>query len=300
MKPTLLVLAAGMGSRYGGIKQVDGFGPNGETILDYSVYDAIKAGFGKIVFVVRQEIQPVINNLFENKLKDKAQLQYAYQELNAHVPHDIDISDRTKPWGTGHAILVARELIHEPFAVINADDFYGYDAFKTMCHFLQNNNNENEHAMVGYYLKNTLSDNGSVSRGQCVVNQEQELVSVTERTQIERKNNTIVYSQGETEVELSSDTVVSMNFWGFKANQFELISNMFNQFIINNAHNPKSEFYIPTVVTKLIQDNLGKVKVLKADSQWFGVTYPDDKAHVQQSLQQLVEDGTYPSELWKN
>lgn len=298
-KPTLLILAAGMGSRYGGIKQLDAFGPNGETIIDYSLFDAIKAGFGKVVFIIREELKNDFEETFGNKLKGKVEYDYAFQKTDSYVPDSIGNVKREKPWGTGHAVLCAWKHTATPFAVINADDFYGFEAFKKLSDFLSSNEDDSLHAMVGYQVKNTLSENGSVSRGVCVVNENQELVEVVERTKIlKNKANEIVYIENETESVLSPNTPVSMNFWGFKPNVFPIIEDMFKSYTVKNFENPKAEFYIPTVMSYLIENKIGKCHVFNNASNWFGVTYPDDKAEVMNEINKLVEKGNYPEQLW--
>ncbi|WP_337042531.1 nucleotidyltransferase family protein [Emticicia sp. 17c] len=293
-KPTLLILAAGMGSRYGGIKQLDKFGPNGETIIDYSIYDAIKAGFGKIVFIIREELKADFQEIFGPKLEGKIDYDFAIQSVQSYVPADLGTVERTKPWGTGHAVLCAWEQTSTPFAVINADDFYGYEGFQIMADFLANNQDPTCHAMVGYQIKNTLSENGSVSRGVCELDKDGFLEVVTERTKIYRQpEGQIVFEEGDTLTNLDDNTIVSMNFWGFMPNVFPVIHEMFKEYATKNLHSPKAEFYIPTVMTHLIQHNLGKCKVFSNESEWFGVTYPEDKPTVTEALRKLSEQGKY-------
>lgn len=290
LKPTLLILAAGMGSRYGGIKQLDKFGPNGETIIDYSLHDAIKAGFGKIVFIIREELKADFEEIFGPKLAGKIEYDFAIQGVQKYVAPELGTVERTKPWGTGHAVLCAWEQTSTPFAVINADDFYGYEGFKIMADFLTNNTDETCHAMVGYQIKNTLSENGSVSRGVCEVDENGYLELVTERTKIYRQEDTaIVFEEGDILSTLPENTPVSMNFWGFMPNVFPVINEMFKEYSIKNIDSPKAEFYIPTVMTYLIQNGLGKCKVFSNESEWFGVTYPEDKPTVMEALQKLSE-----------
>lgn len=298
MKPTLLILAAGMGSRYGGIKQLDEFGPNGETIIDYSLYDAIRSGFGKVVFIVREEIKEQAEELFAPKLKGKIDYQFAIQGVQAYVPDDLGTVERVKPWGTGHATLCAWEQTKTPFAVINADDFYGYDAFKTMADFLTNDTNEKRHAMIGYELKRTLSENGTVSRGVCVEREDHNLEEVIERTKIFSRDGKIYFEENEVLTELAPTTPVSMNFWGFKLGMFALTKDLFEKYARENLHSPKSEFYIPTVMTHIIKNNLGECRVFKSSSDWFGVTYPEDKPTVEAALNALNESNQYPDNLW--
>ncbi|GAA4466117.1 nucleotidyltransferase [Nibrella saemangeumensis] len=298
MQPTLLILAAGMGSRYGGIKQLDQFGPNGETIIDYSLYDAIRAGFGKVVFIIREELRDDFEEVFKPKLDGRIAYEYAIQSLQSYVPADLGAVQRTKPWGTGHAMLCAKEQTDTPFAVINADDFYGLEAFQIMGEFLQNDTNDQLHAMVGYEVQNTLSEYGSVSRGVCAVDDKGNLASVIERTKIYRKEGQIVYEEAEGLTPLTPDTPVSMNFWGFKPAVFPLVQRQFEEYARLNFDAPKAEFYIPTVMTALIQNDQGACKVFRSRSEWFGVTYPDDKPMVQASLKRLHDSGTYPADLW--
>lgn len=298
MKPTLLILAAGIGSRYGGIKQLDQFGPNGETIIDYSLYDAIRAGFGKVVFIVRQEIKDSAEQIFAPKLKGKMEYDFAIQGVQSYVPQDLGAVERVKPWGTGHATLCAWEQTDTPFAVINADDFYGYDAFSTMAEFLTSDTNDKQHAMIGYELKRTLSENGTVSRGICVERADHNLESVVERTKIFEEGGKIYFEENEERTELAPETPVSMNFWGFKPSMFAITRDLFEEYARVNLHTPKAEFYIPTVMTHIIKRGLGDCRVFRVSSDWFGVTYPEDKPTVQASLLALHANGEYPDTLW--
>ncbi|GAB4051575.1 nucleotidyltransferase family protein [Spirosoma litoris] len=301
MQPTLLILAAGMGSRYGGIKQLDQFGPNGETIIDYSLFDAIRAGFGKVVFIIREELRSDFEEVFGKKLAGKIEVDYAIQALNSYVPSELGAVNRTKPWGTGHAMLCAKNHTSTPFAVINADDFYGLEAFQLISDFLTTDTDDQLHAMVGYEVKNTLSENGSVSRGVCEVAENGNLISVIERTKIyemDSNGKKIVFEEGESLTPLSPDTPVSMNFWGFKPSVFPLVLHQFESYAIANIDSPKAEFYIPTVMTNLIETDTGHCKVFRSRSEWFGVTYPDDKPTVQAALKQLHDNGAYPDKLW--
>ena len=247
MKPTLLVLAAGMGSRYGGIKQMDSFGPNGETIIDYSIYDAIRAGFGKVVFIIRESFAEDFKNLFEPKLKGKIQTEYVMQEMDSYTEGFQVPEERAKPWGTAHAVLCAKEVIHEPFAVINADDFYGRDAFDKAVKFLNEDVSEKEYCIIGYELAKTISENGTVSRGVCEVDYEGNLLNIVERTKIFPEEGKIYYIENSLKVPLPPDTVVSMNFWGFDPNVFDFIQKQFIKFLQDNAANPKAEFFIPII-----------------------------------------------------
>lgn len=308
MQPTLLILAAGMGSRYGGIKQLDQFGPHGETIIDYSLFDAIRAGFGKVVFIIREELRDDFDEVFGKKLAGKIEVDYAIQALSSYVPAELGEVKRLKPWGTAHAMLCAKDHTQTPFAVINADDFYGLEAFQLISNFLRTDTDKNLHAMVGYEVRNTLSENGSVSRGVCAVDAYGHLTSVVERTKIyEQKGDQeaipsaeqrIVFEEGDGLTPIAPDTPVSMNFWGFKPDVFPLLQDQFERYAIANIDSPKAEFYIPTVMTNLIQTKTGRCKVFRSKSAWFGVTYPDDKPAVQESLKKLHETGEYPAELW--
>lgn len=300
MKPTLLILAAGMGSRYGGLKQMDKVGPSGETIIDYSIYDAIRAGFGKIVFVIRREIEEEFKEVFVNKLKGEIDIEYAFQELTM-LPEGFNLPEkRKKPWGTGHAILVAEGKVNEPFAVINADDFYGSQSFEVIAEFLRNNQKEDEYAMVGYQLDKTLSDFGYVARGVCKADKDGNLQEVTERTNIKRTEKGIAYNgeKGE-QVILNDNETVSMNFWGFKPSVFAHLNTYFAEFLKEFGNEPKSEFFIPILVMELIKTQQAKVKVLQSGEKWFGVTYREDKEDVMQKVLNKVKAGDYPEQLWK-
>ncbi|MEK6478842.1 sugar phosphate nucleotidyltransferase [Catalinimonas sp. 4WD22] len=299
-KPTLLVMAAGMGSRYGSLKQIDRFGPSGETIIDYSIYDAIRAGFGKVVFVIRESIEAEFKEIFYGKFSDKIKIDYVLQELN-RVPEGIKVpAERVKPWGTGHAVLVAADKIQEPFAVINADDYYGQQALQLMAVFLSQIQKE-EHALVGYRLRNTLSEHGYVSRGICEVDGEGYLSSVTERTHIYIKpDQKVVYEEDGEEVDLTGEEVASMNLMGFAPAAFAQFEVSFKAFIKENAGELKKEFYLPTVVNEIIKTGDAKVKVLNTTDKWFGVTYQEDKLIAQQKLQELVKAGVYPEKLWSS
>lgn len=297
-KPTLLILAAGMGSRYGGNKQIDGFGPNGETILEYSIYDAIRSGFGKVVFIVRQEILEEAKEIFLPKLKGKIEVEFVIQSLNSFVPEELKQADRTKPYGTAHAVLCAKDAIKEPFAVINADDFYGQASFQSIGKFLTSEVKPDLHAMVGYAVQNVLSENGTVSRGVCETNEKGQLIGMVERTSIAREDGKIV-SKGEAEtLEIAENTPVSMNFWGFHPDVFADINRMWLDFLPANQENLKSEFFIPTVANNLIQADEAAFEIVEGGKIWFGVTYTDDKPVVIESLKKLHEEGEYPESLW--
>ena len=299
MKPTLLILAAGMGSRYGGLKQADEIGPDGETIIDYSIYDAIRAGFGKVVLVVRQNILAEMKGLFDNRWGDKIRLEYAIQEVNVPVAGIKNLPERKKPWGTAHAVMVAKEVIQEPFAVINADDFYGADAFKAMNNFLTTEVSANKAAMVGYILKNTLSDHGHVSRGISIADVNGNLQSVTERTNIQKRRDAIVYlDQASNEHELDENSYVSMNFWGFSPAFFMEAETQFKEFVEANKYSDKAEFFIPLVVDEMMSSGKVKVKILESTAKWMGVTYREDKPVVIEKVQALVADRAYPESLF--
>lgn len=296
-KLTLLVLAAGIGSRYGGIKQIDGFGPNGETIMDYSLFDAVRAGFTKVVFIVREEILETVKEMFLPRLQGKVEVDFVIQSLDKLIPTEYKNAERTKPWGTGHAMLCAESAINEPFAVINADDFYGKDAFQAVADFFKQDK-EGAHALVGYTLKNVLSEHGSVSRGCGERDSNGYLKSVVERTTIVKENGKIISKEKDGDLELSPDTPTSMNFWGFHPNIFKLTGELFQQFLKENHQNIKAEFYIPLAVNQIVKDGKGKVKVISGGDIWFGVTYKEDKEAVSGKIQDLIKKGEYPSKLW--
>ena len=299
-KPTLVILAAGMGSRYGGLKQIDGVGPSEEGIIEYSIYDAIRAGFGKVVFVIRKDIEAPFREKFDGKFKDQIEVAYAFQGMDSYVPPGIDPSKREKPWGTSHAMLVAKEVTHEPFAVINADDYYGVEAFQKMASFLVAEADPETFAMVGYVLHRTLSDHGTVNRGVTVVAEDYLLRDVNERLKIQRGNDTKVTYLGEDghRYELADDAVVSMNFWGFHPSIFDRLEKGFAQFAQDNVGNPKAEYLIPELVDGMIKDGTARVKVLVSEDKWYGVTYQEDKPKVQEAFSMLVAENTYPSPLF--
>ncbi len=299
-KPTLLILAAGMGSRYGGLKQIDRIGPSGEAIIDYSIYDAIRAGFGKVVFVIRRELEQDFRDFFETKLKGKIQMEFVYQELD-NVPEGIAISpDRVKPWGTGHAILVAAGKINEPFVAINADDFYGRGAYQAIAGYFDKNENPTDHCMVGYRLGLTLSDFGTVSRGVCARDEQDFLQSIEEVTNIGKKGDQIGYEDASGSWHtLTGNEVVSMNIWGFYPGIFEIFRDGFERFIRNAGDHPKAEYYIASPLMDMIKSGRGRVKILETDDRWFGVTYRDDKSSAIKRINALIEQGQYPANLWK-
>jgi NDP-sugar pyrophosphorylase family protein len=298
MKPTLLILAAGMASRYGSMKQIDGFGPNGETIIDYSIYDAIKAGFGKVVFIIKEEFVENFKSIFDAKLKGKIETDYVFQNFDLKQFGIEEEIYREKPWGTAHAILSARKVIKEPFCVINADDFYGYDAYQKMVDFLGNDAKDNNYAIIGYQIGKTLSDFGAVSRGVCKVDQSGNLSEIVERTKIYKEDDGIVYEENEKKYPLAFETPVSMNFWGFTPAVFKITEELFKDFALANKDKPKAEFFIPLIGETLVKNNTASFKVVPTANQWFGVTYKEDKPFVQTSIDQLVKDGAYPENLW--
>jgi len=297
MKPTLVILAAGMASRYGSMKQVQGFGPNGETIMDYSIYDAIRAGFGKVVFIIRKEFADNFKTIFEPKLNGKVQTEYVFQEMDYYTEGYKAAAERTKPWGTAHAVLCAKEVVKEPFAVINADDFYGSNAFENAANFLKNGCNENVYAIVGYDLLRTLSDHGTVNRGVCGLDADGNLATVTERINIAKKDGKILCDDGLEPKELSLETRVSMNFWCFDPSFFAYTQKLFIEFLHASGQELKSEFFIPIVADQFIKEG-GKVEIIPTTSNWFGVTYKEDAPFVQNSLNTLIEQGEYPAKLW--
>lgn len=299
MKPTLLVLAAGMGSRYGGLKQMDEIGPGGESIIDYSVYDAIQAGFGKVVFVIRKSFADQFKERFDPRLKGRIEVEYVFQELD-DLPQGYSLPEgREKPWGTGHAILMAKDVIDTPFAIINADDFYGREAYSQAVDFLSESTNDNEYAMVGYYLSNTLSEHGTVSRGVCETDASNNLVTLVERTKIGIENNNIYYYEEEGKTKLTGKEPVSMNFWVFKPEFFKQLSDGFISFLDAKGTEMKSEFYFNAIVDELIKKGTVTTKVINTPAKWFGVTYQEDRPEVQKQLQTLADNGTYPAKLWE-
>ena len=301
IKPTLLVLAAGMGSRYGSLKQMDGVGPNGEAIIDYSVYDAIRAGFGKVVFVIRHSFAEDFKEVFNaERFGHRIEVEYVYQELD-YLPEGFSLPEgRVKPWGTNHAVMMAADVIKEPFAAINADDFYGRNSYEVIAGFLsQLEGSEGRYCMVGYEVSKTLSENGTVSRGVCTVNAEGNLTSMIERTQIERVDGTIVFHDGGADEPLAENTPVSMNFFGFTSDYFRHSEAFFKEFLSENIDNLKSEFYIPRMVNKVISEGTATMQVLSTRADWFGVTYKEDKPQLVAKIEELIEAGVYPRNLWK-
>jgi len=302
MKPTLLVLAAGMGSRYGGLKQMDPMGPNGETVLDYSVYDAIRAGFGRVVFIIREDFAEAFKNGVGGRFASRIQVDYAFQRLN-DLPDGFSVpAGRAKPWGTAHAVRAARDVVREPFAVINADDFYGRDAYDKAASFLAGPSKGNgvaHFAMVGYPLINTLSDHGDVNRGICSCDADGLLTGVEEYLAIQREPDGVIRGNAldGSRRDIGENTPVSMNFWAFPPSLFAYLEIEFTGFLEKHGGEEKSEFYIPTFVDELIRNGKADCKVLDTNSHWFGVTYPDDKQHVVASISDLIERGEYPAGL---
>lgn len=303
MKPTLFLLAAGMGSRYGGLKQLDGLGPHGETIMDYSIYDAINAGFGKLVFVIRKDFEEDFRRIVLSKYEGHIPCELVFQELDALPEGFTCPAERTKPWGTNHAVMMGKDAIKEPFAVINCDDFYDRDAFNVMGKFLSElpEGSTGRYAMVGFRVGNTLSESGTVSRGVCDNDEQHHLTSVVERTKIQRFDGVVKYLDDNGEwVAIPDTTPVSMNFWGFTPDYFGYSKEFFKSFLSNpkNMENLKSEFFIPLMVDKLIQDGTATCEVLDTTSKWFGVTYPEDRQSVVDKIQALVDAGEYPAKLF--
>ena len=297
--PTLVILAAGMASRYGSQKQTEGFGPSGETIMDYSIYDAIRAGFGKVVFIIRADFAEAFKANFEPKLKGKIATEYVYQALDKFTEGKQVNPERTKPWGTAHAVLCTKGVVNEPFAVINADDYYGKEAFEQAFHFLTNECNDKTYCILGYELSNTLSENGTVSRGVCSIDANNVLTEIKERTKIYRKEGVIVFEEDGNETPLKEDTRVSMNFMCFASNFIELCEKEFDSFLVQQGMELKSEFYIPFVTGQFTSHGLGNVKVIPTNAKWFGVTYKEDAPAVKSSIEALVSANVYPSKLWQ-
>lgn len=301
MKPTLFVLAAGLGSRYGGLKQMDGIGPSGETIMEYSVYDAIQAGFGKVVFVIRHSFDEAFREFVNSRFGDKIPVEIVYQELTNLPDGYKPAPEREKPWGTNHAVLMGKDVVKEPFCVINADDFYGRESFKVICQFLNSvEGKTNQYAMVGFRVQNTLSESGSVARGICQLDSEGYLTDVVERTHIEKLPDGIKYKDENGEWHnIAENTPVSMNIWAFTPDYFQHSESYFKTFLDEHGQELKSEYFIPLMVNHLIKEKTSTVKVLDTDSQWFGVTYKEDKPLVIAKINQLVENNIYPKNLWK-
>jgi hypothetical protein len=299
MKPSLLILAAGMASRYGGMKQIEEFGPDGETIMDYSIFDAIRAGFGKIVFVIREEFAPQFKAIFDPKLKGKIEVEYVYQHLDSYLDGFVKPAERTKPWGTAHAVLCAEKVIKEPFAVINADDFYGFDAFVKAYDFLTKQCSEKHYAIIAYQLGQTLSDHGTVNRGICSINASGDLIDVRERLNIKEVDGRVVADDDGIPQFLEMDTMVSMNFWCFDISVFDHIKTLFKEFLDAQGNELKSEFFIPLVADQFMKRSGGRVEVVGTTAIWFGVTYKNDAPSVKKNIDLLVHSNEYPAGLWK-
>ena len=298
MQPTLLILAAGMASRYGSMKQIQSFGPGGETIMDYSIYDAMRAGFKKVVFIIRESFAQDFKEIFEPKLKGKIEIGYVYQELNAFLEGRTIPEGRTKPWGTAHAVLCAKDALKEPFAVINADDFYGRDAFEKAYRFLTTECSADTYSIIGYELTKTLSENGTVNRGVCQVDEAGNLTSIAERLNISMKDGKIICDDDQKPKEIPMNSQVSMNFWNFHPSIFNYTQELFATFLDTESSNPKSEFFIPIVADQFINEGAGQIRVIPTSSQWFGVTYKEDAPEVKKQLDELVASGEYPGHLW--
>jgi NDP-sugar pyrophosphorylase family protein len=299
MRPTLLIMAAGLGSRYGSLKQIEPIGPGGEAIIDYSVYDAIRAGFGKVVFVIKKEIEADFQGSLLKRFENRIETSYVFQELDM-LPEGFSLPpDRKKPWGTAHAIMISESAINTPFAAINADDFYGYESFRELNSFLTGNNKETDYCMVGYKLKNTLSEHGTVSRGLCDIDDKGFLRTVTELTKIKQEDAGIVYYENDEIISLPEESIVSMNMWGFTGTVFAKIKERFSAFLKECINDPKAEFYIPTMVDLLIKSGEARVKVLNSNATWFGITYKEDKEAVKRNISGKIDSGEYPRKLWE-
>jgi dTDP-glucose pyrophosphorylase len=298
MQPTLVILAAGIASRYGSMKQIQSFGPSGETIMDYSIYDAVTAGFRKVVFIIREEFAHDFKAIFEPKLRDKVETAYVYQKLTSFTNNRLIPEERIKPWGTAHAILCCEGTVNEPFAVINADDFYGRDAFKKAYDFTVHKCNNSHFAVIAYELANTLSDYGSVSRGVISTNEKNQMTGITERLKIYNKDGKIVDDENGELVELPANTKVSMNFFCLAPSYISLCEEEFPKFLDENLHSPKAEFLIPTMADRFIKSGRGIIEIVPTKAKWFGVTYKEDAPIVKAEITKLVEAGEYPPDLW--
>jgi dTDP-glucose pyrophosphorylase len=302
-KPTLVVMAAGIGSRYGGLKQIDSVGPNGEIIIDYSIYDALNAGFGKVVFVIKEEIQEAFRKRVGKTIEKQCEATYVFQKIE-NVPEGFEVpSGRQKPWGTGHATLSCRNVVHSPFAVINADDFYGRSSYQTLCDYLQNARDRHDvydYCMIGYVLESTLTEHGHVARGVCKVSQDGYLAEIHERRRIEKCGEITKYTEdGENWIEIPKGSVASLNMWGFTPSLFSELGARFPRFLQKNSHSiKKAEYFLPDVVGDLLKEKKATVKVLATNERWFGVTYQQDKPRVKQAIRDLIRRGVYPENLW--
>jgi len=304
-KPTLVVLAAGIGSRYGGLKQIEPLGPNGEIIIDYSIYDALNAGFGKVVFVIKQDIEEALRERVGKTIEKRCETAYVFQRIG-DVPEGFEAPpDRQKPWGTAHATLSCKNVVHSPFAVINADDFYGRSSYQTLCDYLKNAQDRGgvyDYSMVGYVLENTLTEHGHVARGVCTVDQDGFLVEIHERTRIEKFGEISKYTEGgEHWVEIPKGSIVSMNMWGVTPSLFSELEARFPRFLQKNSDNiQKAEYFLPDVVDDLLKETRATVKVLSTNERWYGVTYQQDKPRVKQAIRDLIRRGVYPENLWSD
>lgn len=303
-QPTLIVMAGGIGSRYGGLKQVDPIGPNGEIILDYAIYDALRAGFGKVVFLIRKDIEEIFRAKIGRTVEQHVETVYAFQELSNVPPGFIVPEERKKPWGTAHAVLSCKAFVHEPFAVINADDFYGPSAFQSLVSYLRSASDRPKQAydysMVGYVLQNTLSENGSVARGICQLTPDGYLARINERTRIQPVDGQVKYIENGVDwITLPPESITSMNLFGFTPSIFTELENRFPVFLKKNQENIlKAEFFLPEVVNQLLEEGKARVKVLPTGEKWFGVTYPEDRPYVQEAIRELIQRGRYPQNLW--
>jgi NDP-sugar pyrophosphorylase family protein len=299
MQPTLLVLAAGLGSRYGSLKQIEPVGPGGEAIIDYSVYDAMRAGFGKVVFVIKKDIENDFRESLLKRFENRIKTSYVFQELDM-LPEGYSLPpERKKPWGTAHALMAADGAIDTPFAAINADDFYGLEAFQGIANFLSGKaNDDTDYCMIGYKLRNTLSEHGTVSRGVCQTDQNKFLAGITEITRIRRENGRIVYFDNDKPHNLSEEAVVSMNMWGFTPAVFRQLKDKFTLFLDKKIHDPGAEYFIPIPVDQLISEGSARVRVVDCDASWFGITYREDRETVRKNILERVDKGIYPANLW--
>ncbi|TMI82395.1 MAG: nucleotidyltransferase [Bacteroidetes bacterium] len=295
--PSLVILAAGIASRYGSMKQIQGFGPGGETLMEYSIYDAIRSGFKKVVFVIRKHFADDFKQIFEQRLNDRVEIEYVYQEMDSFTEGVAIPEERKKPWGTAHAVLCAMEVVKEPFAVVNADDFYGYDAFRKASNFLESECNPDRYAILGYDLLQTLSEYGSVNRGVCQLDDDGNLSSIVERINISMKEGKVLCDDDKEPKELALNTSVSMNFWCFHPSIFDYTQKMFRDFLRDNLQNIKAEFFIPIVADQFIKDG-GTIKVIRTNVPWFGVTYKEDAPEVEKRLNELAQKGEYPQQFW--
>ena len=304
-KPVLVIMAAGMGSRYGGLKQIDPVDEDGHIIIDFSIYDAYQAGFEEVIFIIKKENEKDFHDTIGRRVQKVMKVSYAFQDIH-NIPEEYEVpQDRIKPWGTAHAVLSCKDQIEGPFAVINADDYYGRDAFKQIYEYLLNNEDQEkyQYAMVGYQLKNTLTENGSVARGVCEVDQDGKLISVTERTQIVKRGEDAAYTEdnGMTWTELSGNTIVSMNMWGFTRGFLAEIEKGFGDFLREGLQNNplKCEYYLPAVVSRLLAEDKAEVAVLTTAEKWYGVTYREDKPMVEAAIRDMKSAGIYPKKLWE-